>query len=146
MTDREAFEKIDSWLEQIQDNAPPDTAVILVANKSDLDYEREVSKEEGLQLASSKNLPFFETSAKAGTDVKEAFTYVIETAYAKKKGVAVPSLVQRNPSFKMAGSGAEKEGYVQPKYEEPARKQSLKLTRESHLEKKKVKSEKSGCC
>ena len=96
VTDREAFEKIDSWLEQIQENAPPNTAVILVANKSDLDFEREVSKEEGLKLAASKNLPFFETSAKLGTDVKEAFTYVIETIYAKKMGRAAPHLVQRN--------------------------------------------------
>ena len=42
-------------------------------NKSDLEKERKVSKENGETFAKSHNLLFFEASAKNGTNVNESF-------------------------------------------------------------------------
>ena len=45
---------------------------ILIGNKSDMD-DRQVTYEEGKSLADSYGIQFFETSAKIGTNVTEAF-------------------------------------------------------------------------
>ena len=47
--------------------------VLLCGTKSDLTSKRAVSKEEGKELADSLNLPFIETSAKAGVAVDQCF-------------------------------------------------------------------------
>lgn len=51
------------------DEAP----MVLVGNKTDLDSTRQVSFEEGSQLAASFNCPFVETSAKNDANVQKAF-------------------------------------------------------------------------
>ena len=47
--------------------------IVLVGNKCDLEENREVSKEEGQQLAYLYGILFFETSAKTEYNVKEVF-------------------------------------------------------------------------
>ena len=42
-------------------------------NKDDLKAEREVTTEEGQEFANKHNLIFFETSAKTGHNIEEAF-------------------------------------------------------------------------
>ena len=49
--DRESFERVGFWVQQIKDNASAETTVILVANKVDLVDERVVSTDEGIALA-----------------------------------------------------------------------------------------------
>jgi small GTP-binding protein len=51
-------------------------SMILVGNKCDLESERQVSIEEGQDLARSFGCPFFETSAKINLNVTEAFREV----------------------------------------------------------------------
>ena len=46
---------------------------MLVGNKCDKSYEREVSREEGAQMARTFGCEFMETSAKANDGVEEAF-------------------------------------------------------------------------
>lgn len=49
-------------------------AIVLVGNKADLPADRRaVSTEEGARLAKQYSVPFFETSAKTGVNVDEAF-------------------------------------------------------------------------
>ena len=67
--DRESFERVGFWVQQITDNAPAETTVILVANKVDLVHERVISTDEGVALAEQVNLPFFECSAKTGQEI-----------------------------------------------------------------------------
>lgn len=73
IVDRSSFENIDRWMTQIESNAPVDVSKILLATKSDLNYERQVQTEEGMALAKKHNMRFMEVSAKSGTNVKEGF-------------------------------------------------------------------------
>ena len=72
-TSHSSFEKLNYWNLQIQLNAPENTKYILVGNKIDLKEKREVTKEEGEKFAEDNKIQFFETSAKDGTNVNEAF-------------------------------------------------------------------------
>jgi GTPase SAR1 family protein len=62
-------------MEQIREYARSDVIVILTANKVDRPG-REVTEEDGMKLADTYNLPYFETSARSGTNIQEAFTTI----------------------------------------------------------------------
>ena len=73
ITDRSSFEKVNKWLNDIYTLAPANTKIILVGNKSDLDHERQVTFQEGADLAEENQIKFIETSAKTGSFIREAF-------------------------------------------------------------------------
>ena len=56
--------------------------IVLVGNKKDLESDREVSYEEGLEFAKRNKLIFFETSAKTSENVDDAFIHATRTIYA----------------------------------------------------------------
>lgn len=72
ITSRNSFVNVSTWLKEITNNAPEDTKKILIGTKCDL-TNREVSTEEGQNLASENKMQFFETSAKNDINVKETF-------------------------------------------------------------------------
>ncbi|KAJ1921979.1 RAS1 protein [Mycoemilia scoparia] len=78
ITSRNSFEEMDSFYNQIlrvkdKDQFP----MVVVANKKDLDFDRQVTKEEGRVLALGFGCPFLETSAKTRDGVDEAFFTVV---------------------------------------------------------------------
>jgi len=57
----------------MRDNAYSKMIILLIGNKNDLKFEREVTTEEGQEFADKHNLIFFETSAKSGENVESSF-------------------------------------------------------------------------
>ena len=78
ITKEESFEHIQSWLKDCKDLAPKTVLLVLVGNKTDLEDQRVISKERGENLAKENNMMFFETSAKSGKGIEEAFQKSIE--------------------------------------------------------------------
>jgi Ras-related protein Rab-8A len=72
-----SFAGVEGWLAQIGQHLD-DTGVVLVlvATKAD-SPDRVISAEQGRQLAARHRLPFFETSAKDGVNVDEAFEALV---------------------------------------------------------------------
>ena len=101
---KESFNNLDNWLHQLNNVSDiSKTPIILVGNKSDLKDLREVDYEEGEDYAKEHDFHFFETSAKTGENVKEAFDYIFELLYKKleeeitgKKGYVKQVLVIKN--------------------------------------------------
>ena len=68
-----SFESISTWIEDCKNSSPKSVFMVLVGNKCDLESEREVTEEEGKELAEKNGMLFFETSAKTGTNVEKVF-------------------------------------------------------------------------
>ena len=73
ISNRETFMKVTDWIEDCKSQAPKSLNIILVGNKKDLSDKREVSFEEGQDLAEKNKIPFYETSAKTGENVENVF-------------------------------------------------------------------------
>merc|ERR1711924_57578 len=73
ITDFASFENIYIWVKMVTEYAPEDLPFLLVGNKCDLESRRKVPKSAGVALAARLGCPFFETSAKTGHNVDEAF-------------------------------------------------------------------------
>jgi len=73
VTDRESFEHIQDWLNEVNRYATEGTCKLLIGNKSDKEDQRTVTKEEGETYAQELQMPFLETSAKSASNVEAAF-------------------------------------------------------------------------
>ena len=106
ISSRDSFNNVSSWIEDCKNQSPKTILMVLVGNKCDLEDKRQVSYEEGKELADKNEFLFFESSAKDGTNVDEIFTnsakeiakkieqgfYDLETESGIKKGI------NRNPN------------------------------------------------
>lgn len=73
---------------------------VLVGNKCDKTYEREVSKEEGAALARSFGCDFLETSAKTSHNVERLFMNLVRALRATRQADLGPPLPLRQEKEK----------------------------------------------
>ena len=76
LTNKESFENVRKWYAIINKVALPKIILILVGNKVDLNDERQVSIEEGMNLAKELGVYYMETSAKTNENIGELFEWV----------------------------------------------------------------------
>mmetsp|Transcript_13534 Transcript_13534/g.38058 ORF Transcript_13534/g.38058 Transcript_13534/m.38058 type:complete len:190 (-) Transcript_13534:158-727(-) len=74
-TDEKSFENVRNWMKNIEQNAAPNVNKILIGNKSD-SAKRAISTSMGEALAQEFGIQFFETSAKTGSYVEDAFVHI----------------------------------------------------------------------
>merc|ERR1711916_288871 len=70
-----------SWLTDARNLTNPNTVIMLIGNKKDVDEQRDVTYEEASQFAEEHGLVFLETSAKTGEHVEEAFVKTAQLIY-----------------------------------------------------------------
>ena len=78
ITNRESFDDITNWIEQIRDSTPNYKKSVLFGNKSDLNKLRNVQINEGKELAQKNDFKFFETSAKDGLNLNEGIESLVK--------------------------------------------------------------------
>ena len=76
INNKESFEKVQYWVEEIKSNAEEKIKCILIGTKCDLD-RREVSEEEGIELGRKFGYKFLETSAKDNINIDETFDTLV---------------------------------------------------------------------
>ena len=76
VTNKKSFENIKKWNDIITRVAHPNVILILVGNKVDLQDSREVSSEEGMELAKELKIYYMETSVKTNKNIDEVFEWV----------------------------------------------------------------------
>ena len=73
ISSRDSFNNVSTWIDDCKNQSPKTIFMVLVGNKCDLNDKRQVSIEEGRDLAEKNEMMFFETSAKDGINVEEIF-------------------------------------------------------------------------
>ena len=83
MDDKNSFKALDLWLRKLNETSDlTKKPIIIIGNKSDVEEnQREVTTQEGKNYADSKGYHFYETSAKTGVNVREAFNDIFEQLY-----------------------------------------------------------------
>lgn len=79
ITNRQTLDDLEDWAAEIADKAPHSIKLVVIGNKTDLQEERQVTEEEGRELASQLNAVVYgETSAKTGDGIDKIFNDVAE--------------------------------------------------------------------
>ena len=85
ITSEQTFKNVDNWLEDVRSNADnKNVPIILIGNKSDLAYIRNVQTDKGEDKARINQIPFLETSAHSLENIDKAFDQLIDEMYSKK--------------------------------------------------------------
>ncbi|TIA91924.1 hypothetical protein E3P99_00842 [Wallemia hederae] len=96
VTNRESFDKLRVWFQELDTYSTGDAIKIVVGNKTDVDHQRDVSTDEARSLAESYGAMFVECSAKLSTGVNDLFHELVQ------KIIDTPSL--HNPIPKPTGA------------------------------------------
>ena len=82
INNRDSFEHAENWLIDLKNQSNPNVRVFLVGNKSDLEQNRVISKEEGENFREQKKLDrFMETSAKTGDNARNVMLEAAKILY-----------------------------------------------------------------
>ncbi len=85
VTNKSSFEKVQEWVQSINDNTERNIKMVLVGNKIDL--QREVTTDEGKKIAEYYKIPFFETSAKDNIGIADFIRRLITDVLESNKPV-----------------------------------------------------------
>ena len=77
ITNSESFANLKNWIHSIKEDGNL-IQMIIVGNKSDLDDQRTVTKEEAIKYAEKENIDYIETSSKTGENIQKVITLLCE--------------------------------------------------------------------
>ena len=79
---KESFNHVENWLNDLKSQANPDVRIFLVGNKADLEEDRKINKEDGEKYKEDQHLDLFmETSAKTGHNARNVLVEAAKILY-----------------------------------------------------------------
>jgi len=105
ITRRITYNHLTSWLTDARNLTNPNTVIMLIGNKKDLEAQRDVTYEEAAQFAKENGLIFVESSAKTGENVEEAFL--------KTAKLIFQSVQEGNVDLTAEGGGVQTNAQIQ---------------------------------
>lgn len=85
VTNRESFNRLEYWMDEIEKRSRLDPVRVVVANKTDAPPgERKVTQADGQTYANKRGYEYFETSSLTGKGVHEMFKSVAQKVFNKK--------------------------------------------------------------
>lgn len=124
VTNRNTFENIKTWMEQIEESKTEDLIIYLVGNKIDEEENRKIKEEEGKETGTKYKLRFFEASAKNNKGIEELFIELVKEIINKRNN----------------------EKNEEENNEEDESKEEIKDVNEELIENKEKKKKKCCCC
>ena len=85
ITDQNSFNNLKNWYDTICEDKNNEMPIVLIGNKSDLNSQRKISKEDGANLAKEFGIEnhFYETSCQNGDNVIIAVNDLVQQIYEK---------------------------------------------------------------
>ena len=83
ITRKNSFESVEKWVSDVTAVTDKKITIVLIGNKSDLEDQRQVTKEQGEEKSSKLEIAFLETSAFSGENLDKAFEMMINEVYKK---------------------------------------------------------------
>lgn len=77
LTRNRTLENLNSWILRVKEYSKPDLPFVILGNKSDLKIAVEIKNSNIEKITKETSYPYFETSAKTGLNVEEAFTTLV---------------------------------------------------------------------
>ncbi|KAJ6237354.1 rab2a [Anaeramoeba flamelloides] len=125
ITDRNSFNSVMDWLEDVQLNASPNTFITIVGNKRDLESKRQVSYEEGVKFAKENGFLFFETSAQSSYNIEKIFEETANKIYQQiQKGDIQLSFDEQKITINEYSESEEEKLYIK-NFDDELKKKSL---------------------
>lgn len=87
VTDSSSFNDIDKWIAPLKLYANDDIICTLLGTKCDLSSKKHVTYDAGKLKADNFEYSFFETSAKTGEHIDDAFTDIVTRTYKKQTNI-----------------------------------------------------------
>jgi small GTP-binding protein len=78
ITSLDSFDSLMDWLPDLQALALPNAYILLIGNKADLEDQKAITPQDVDSLAKKYPYPYWETSAKTGKGIMEAFQSLAE--------------------------------------------------------------------
>jgi small GTP-binding protein len=92
LTSARSYAGMKAWVQALEESGPDGVAVVMCGNKADLvdadDESREAEYEVAAQYAKEIGAAYFETSAKTGDNVGEAFTHLVNELWDRRRAQA----------------------------------------------------------
>ena len=102
VSDKITFEHVNSWLNDVKqnsnktkENGEPNVSLFLIGNKIDIE-KKEVTREEGEQLAKSLGMKFFEISCKSNLNIHEIIAMMVIDCYKRVYSLGPTDIVKLN--------------------------------------------------
>lgn len=109
VTDKDSFDNVKQWLNEIDRYASENVNKLLVGNKSDLTAKRAVDTQQAQAYADEIGIPFLETSAKNASNVEEAFMLMAKEI--KNRMASQPAMNANKPKLvQMSGQPLQQKG------------------------------------
>lgn len=100
LTNEQSFLSVTSWLDQLKLHAySDDPDIILCGNKCDLNQQRVVSEYQAKQLAERHNLPYVETSACSGLNIRYAVEILLNRVMTRMEEMVTKPREERRVSL-----------------------------------------------
>ncbi len=155
---KSSFDRIKNYyVKKIKESCEADIPILLLANKTDLEDQRKVSKEEGMALAIQENYEFQESSCQNNLNVAGAFVALIERwnfenqkkmkntpkkcSKIVKSNILIKSMTEMNLENEMKNYNTERKR-CQSTFIENKKNEKIKLTKSKAKKSKKKKN----CC
>ena len=94
ITDRDSFDKVQTWVEELRLYLPKDTPIAIAGNKFDLP-NRQIDQDEAEEYANSINGAHFDTSAKTGKGIDDLFIAITKATIRKSRKIEKEKAAQR---------------------------------------------------
>ena len=107
ITEKDSFEHVKVWMQDIDKFAKQGVMRILVGNKCDLEHQRAVTKDQGNEMALKYGIKYIETSAKDTINIEELFVNTAKNLMSKQQNnkIGANNIGQNSYGIDLTNSG-----------------------------------------